>query len=62
MEVPWLGFQLELQLQAPATAIASLDLNHAYNLNGRIQQHTILSLLSKARALTHNLEDTMSVF
>ena len=41
MEVPKLGVESELQLQAYATATAKLDLSHIYNLGHGLQQcHT----------------------
>ena len=55
MEVPRLGVQLELYLPAYATAIATLDLSHLYNLYHSSQQHLILNPLSEARDWTRLL-------
>ena len=49
MEVPRLGFQLELQLLAYTTATATWDLSCVCNLHHSSQQRQILSPLSKAR-------------
>ena len=48
MEVPRLGVELELQLQAYTTAIARRDLSHVCDLYHSSQQHQILNPLSKA--------------
>ena len=50
------GFEPELQL--PATAIATPDLNHVYNLHHSSLQHQTLNPLGEARAQTHILMDT----
>ena len=58
MEVPGLGIESELQLQAYNTAIANLS--HICNLHHSLKQHQILNPLSKDRDETHILMDTMS--
>ena len=60
MEIPRLGVKSELQLQAYATATATWDLRCICNLYHSLQQHQILSPLSKARDQTHILMDTIS--
>ena len=55
MEVPRLGVESELQLQAYTTATAMQDPNHICNLHQSSQQCQILNLLSKARDQTHIL-------
>ena len=59
MEVPRLGVKLELQLLAYATAMATLDPSHIFDLRHSLQQCWILNLLSEARDRTHILVDTM---
>ena len=59
MEVSGLGVEMELQLQAYATAIATLDLSHICNLCHSLWQHQILNPLSEARYQTCILMDTM---
>ena len=54
-EVPRLGFELELQLLAYATAIATPDPSCICNLHQSSQQHCILNPLSEASDQTHNL-------
>ena len=61
MEVPRLGVELELQLQAYATAKATLDLNHICDLHHSSQQCQIFNPLSEARDETHILMDTSQV-
>ena len=56
MEVPRLGVELELQLQAAATA--TLDPSHVCGLQCSSQQCRILNPLSKARVRTRVLMDT----
>ena len=56
MEVPRLGVQLELQLQA--CAIATQDPSHICDLHCSSRQCQILSPLSEARDQTHVLMDT----
>ena len=57
MEVPRLGVELELQLPAYATAIATetQDLSPVCDLHHSSQQRWILNPLSEARDRTHNL-------
>ena len=57
MEVPGLGAELELQLQAFATATAMPDLSHICDLHQSLQQHWILNPLSEARDQTCILMD-----
>ena len=54
MKVPMLGAESELQLQACATATATIDLSCVYDL----QQHQILIPLSKAWNRTRLLMGT----
>ena len=49
MEVPRLGVELELQLQAYATAIAMPDPSCIHNLHHRSRPHRILQPLREAR-------------
>ena len=49
MEVPKLGTELELQLQAFATAMATLDLSHICNLCSSLWRRWILNPLSEAK-------------
>ena len=58
MEVPQLGAELELQLQAYTTA--TLDPSHICNLWHSLQQCKISNPLSKARDQILILTDTMS--
>ena len=57
MEVPRLGIELELQLLAYATAVATRDPSHIFNLHHSSQQHWIPNPLSKAKDRTHVLMD-----
>ena len=57
MEVPRLGVELELQLQAYAIATAIPYPSHIFDLCQRLQQCQIP--LSKGRDQTHILMDTM---
>ena len=60
MEVSELGVELELQLQAYATAMTTLDLSHICNLHHSLWQYQILNPLSKARNRTYILiEETL---
>ena len=59
MEVPGLGHKSDLQLQAYATAIVTVDLSHVCNLHHSSQQHWILNPLSEARDRTSIVTDTM---
>ena len=59
MEVPRLGIELELQL--PATAIATQDPSHVCDLHHSSWQRRILNLLSKARDQTCILTDASQV-
>ena len=58
MEVPGLGFELELQLQAYTTATAMSDLSCVCDLHCSLWQCQILNAPSKARDRTHILMDT----
>ena len=49
MEVPRLGVELDLQLLAYATAIATQNLSHICDLCHSSQQHWILNPLREAR-------------
>ena len=49
-----LGVESELQLPAYATATATPDLSHVYDLHHSSWQHRILNRLSKARDQTLN--------
>ena len=49
MEVSRLGIELELQLLAYTTAIATQDLSHIYDLHNSSQQCQILNPMSVAR-------------
>ena len=55
VEVPRLGVQLEPQLPAYATAIATQDLSCICNLQHSSWQHWILSPVSEAKDQTHIL-------
>ena len=57
MEVPGLGVGSELQLPAYATAIATPDLSCICDLHHSLQQHRILTPLSKDRDQTCLLMD-----
>ena len=59
MEVPTLGVESELQLQAYTTAIAAQDLSHMCNLHLSLWQLWTLDLLIEARDQTHIILDTM---
>ena len=59
MEVPGLEVELELQLEAYATAISTLDLSCIHNLCCRLQQSWTLTTVSEARNRTHILTETM---
>ena len=61
MEVPRLGVKSELQLPAYATATATLDPSHFYDLHHGSQQRRILNPLIKARYRNHVLTDTSQV-
>ena len=61
MQVPRLGVESELQLQAYATAIATRDSSHVCNLRHSSWQHQFLNPLSKARDQTRILMDTSRV-
>ena len=58
MEVPKLGFELELQLQAYATTTAMWDNSHICNLHHSSWQCQILNPPSEARDQTHIPMDT----
>ena len=51
MEVPRLGVELQLQLQAYMTAVAIPDLSEIFNQCHSLWQGQIINLLSKARGL-----------
>ena len=55
---PRLGVELELQLLAYTTAIATQDLRQARDLHNSSWQCQILNLLNKARDQIHILMDT----
>ena len=57
VEVPRLGTDLELQLQAYTAATATQDLSHICDLYHSSQQRRILNPLSEARDRTHILMD-----
>ena len=49
LEVPRLGVILESQLQACATATATVGLSHICDLHHNFRQHWVLNPLNKAR-------------
>ena len=57
MEVPRLGIESELQLQAFATATATQDLNYICNLHHSSRKHQMLNPLIEATDQTHILKD-----
>ena len=61
MEVPRLVVELELQLPAYATATATWDLSHVYDLYHSSWQHRVLNALSKARDRTLVLMDASQI-
>ena len=61
MEVPRLGFELELQLPAYTTATAMPDPSHICSLHHSSWQHRILNPLTEARDRTHILMDTSQI-
>ena len=61
MEVPRLVVELELQLPAYTTAIATRDPSRVYDLCHNSRQRQILNPLSEARDWTRVLMDTSSV-
>ena len=61
MEVPRLGVESRLQLPAYATAIATPEPSHVYDLHRSLQQQQILNPLSEARDGTRVLMDTSQV-
>ena len=61
MEVPRLGVELELQLQAYAIATTMPDASRVCNLYHSKHQSWILNPLREARDQTHNLMDTSRV-
>ena len=61
MEVPRLGTESELQLQAYARATASQDLSSMCNLHHSSWQCQILNPLSEVRSLTHNIMVTSRI-
>ena len=60
MEVPGLGVELELQLQAYAIAMGSLGQSCIFDLHHSLWQHQILNPLNEARDGTHIHTDTVS--
>ena len=58
MEVPKPGIESELQLPAYATAMATLDLSHIYDLPHILKQCWVLNPPSKARDQTRILIET----
>ena len=60
MKIPRVGAELELQLQAYATAMAKPDPSHICNLHCSLQQCQILNPQSEARDQIHILRDMMS--
>ena len=61
MEVPRLGVELELQLQAYTPATATPDLSRICGLYPSSQQHRILDPLSEAREGTRVLMDASQI-
>ena len=61
MEVPRLGFELELLLLTHATATATPDLSCVCDLHQSSQKCWILNPLSEARYQTHILMDTSQI-
>ena len=61
MEVLRLRVELELQLSAYATAMATLDLSHVCDLHHSSWQHWIFNPQSEARGWTRILMDTSQV-
>ena len=61
MEVPRLGVESELQLPAYATATATPDLSHVFDVYHSSWQCRILNPLSKARDRTRNLMETRRI-
>ena len=57
MELPRLGVELELQLPAYTTDIATQDLLHVFDFNHSSQQRQVLNPLSKTRDRTCILMD-----
>ena len=55
MEVPRLGVELELQLPAYTTAMATQDPSRICDLHHSSQQHQILNPLNEARDRTRNI-------
>ena len=62
MEIPRLGVQLELQLQAYSAATATQDLSHVCDLHHSLWQCQILNPLSEARDQICNLMGISHVF
>jgi len=61
MEIPRLGVESELQLQAYTTATATRDPSLGCNLHQSSWQRWILNPLNEARDGTHVLKDTSQV-
>ena len=59
MEVPRLGVESELQLQAYTTALATQDLSRVCRLHHSLLQRQSLNPLGEARNRTHILTETM---
>ena len=62
MEVPRLGVEWELQLLAYATAIATQDPSHVWDLHHSSWQRRILNPLSEARDQTRILMDIIRIY
>ena len=61
MEVPRLGVEWELQLQAYTTATATRDQSRVWDLHHSSRQRQILNPLNETRDWTHVLMDTSQV-
>ena len=61
MEFPRLGVEIELQLPAYTTAIATQDPSHVCDLPHSSQQHQILNPLCEARHRTRILLDASQI-
>ena len=58
MEVPRLGVESELKLPSYATATATRNLSHVFDLHHSLWQRWILNQMSEPRDRTHILMDT----
>ena len=61
MEGPWLGVELELQLQTYTAVTAAWDPSCICDLHYSSRQSLILNPLSEARDQTHILMDTSQI-